>query len=56
MNVIAGDSVSVIVSVTVNVRPGREREHERETQRANNGMASNVIPTNQIVNSNENCN
>ena len=34
MNVIAGASVSVIVSVIVNVGPDRERAQERELQRA----------------------
>ena len=46
MNVTARASLSVIVNVSVNVRPDRERQHKRETQRATNSMVWNVIPRN----------
>ena len=44
MNVTARASLSVIVIVSVNVRPVRERQRKHETQRAQNRMVWNMIP------------
>ena len=58
MNVIARSSVSVIVglSVNMNVTLDRERQHERETQRAKFGLVWSVNQKNnsfkQIENNN----
>ena len=46
MNVTASAGVSVSEIVSVSVRLDCEREHERETQRAKNGMVWIVIPRN----------
>ena len=46
MNVTARARLSVIVHVSVIVKPDRERQHKRETQRTTNSIVWNVIPRN----------